>query len=115
MTRKGGKEAAAAMESQDGAGTPQPQRTARGADRTQEGAGKSHKPPKQHGAKQTKDMLYYAQKMQESQNSLPSQSQLADIGPNGPNGATEGDDTLPLESSPVSTPDLFETLQDETQ
>lgn len=66
MTRKGEKEAAAAaaMDCQDGAGSPLPQRAARSTDKTQEPSGKAAKSGKQWGKEQPRDMVYYAQKMQ---------------------------------------------------
>lgn len=77
MTRKDEKDAAAAaaMEAQDGASSPQPQRMARGADKAQESGGKSLKAQKQQGKEQPRDVLYYTQKLQGPGCSFPPSQQ----------------------------------------
>lgn len=119
--RKGDKEAenGTSMEIQDGADTPQAQRPARSSTKQHDSSGKSHTAQKHQGKDQGKDqprdMLYYAQKMQGAGCSNPPTIQAYHYDTNRGHSPPALDDTVPLESSMVFTPDMFDMLQEDIQ
>lgn len=107
--RQGRRRGCSSLKSQYGARSPQPQHTPRGME-------KQHKINKPPGNEQSRDMLYYIQNLSGAGSSTLSDAQafLSDLELVEHDRPNAFDDTVPLETSPVPTPDIFNMPTDST-